>query len=129
MRHAAFFGFVTLLLFIGAGPASAQDATPPATPHDVEGKEQCTMCHASGMDGIPQNPASHEGRGNDTCQMCHAADSPMMSAAPAPIPHDTEGKEQCQMCHSGAMDGIPATPDSHEGWSSDNCTMCHKPES
>ena len=31
------------------------------------------------------------------------------------------------MCHSGAMDGMPAAPDSHKGFEDKNCVMCHKP--
>ena len=42
-------------------------------------------------------------------------------------PHEIEGKEACSMCHSGAMEGMPAAPASHEGLKDKACVMCHAP--
>ena len=118
------------LMFIVAGSAFAQDATkPPVMPHDLAGKENCTMCHSGAMEGIPAEPADHEGRAVDTCVLCHAPDAEMQTATAAGIPHDLAGKDNCSMCHSGAMEGMPAAPASHEGRGTDTCTLCHKPSS
>lgn len=46
---------------------------------------------------------------------------------PSVVPHDLEGKEKCAMCHSGAMEGMPAMPESHEGRGMDACQWCHMP--
>jgi len=116
------------MLFVVAGSAFAQDATkPPVMSHDMEGKENCVMCHSGAMEGIPAPPADHEGRAVETCAPCHAADGEMQTAAAAAIPHDLEGKDNCSMCHSGAMEGMPAAPASHEGREADTCKMCHEP--
>ncbi len=42
------------------------------TSHDLEGKDNCLMCHAPGvMEPVPDAPESHEGRGIETCLWCH----------------------------------------------------------
>lgn len=113
---------------IWALPASAQ-IKPHATPHDIEGQEQCLMCHAAGaLEPVPDVPADHEGRTNETCQWCHAPDSPMLTSDPGTIPHDLEGQEQCLMCHTaGAMEPVPDVPANHEGRENEHCRLCHKP--
>ena len=41
-------------------------------PHDLEGKDNCLMCHTAGaMEPVPDVPASHEGRTNEVCAWCH----------------------------------------------------------
>ncbi len=116
------------MLFVVAGSAFAQDATkPPVMSHEMEGKENCMMCHSGAMEGIPAAPASHEGRAVETCALCHAPDAEMQTATANAIAHDLEGKENCSMCHSGAMEGMPAVPASHEGREADMCQMCHTP--
>ena len=116
------------MLFVAAGSAFAQDATkPPVMSHDMAGKENCVMCHSGAMEGIPGVPADHEGRTVDTCAMCHAANAEMQTSAATAIPHDMAGKEACSMCHSGAMEGMPAAPASHEGRGDGTCGLCHKP--
>ena len=115
------------MLLVVAGSAVAQDAKPTVVSHDLAGKENCVMCHSGAMEGIPAQPADHEGRALDTCLLCHAADAEMQTAAATVVPHDLAGKEACSMCHSGAMEGMPAAPASHEGRGDDTCAMCHKP--
>ena len=114
------------MVFVAAGSAFAQDTKPPVTPHDIAGKEACSMCHSGAMEGMPAAPASHEGWADDTCQSCHAEGSLGQGAAKA-TPHEIEGKETCSMCHSGAMEGMPAAPASHEGLKDKACVMCHAP--
>lgn len=105
--------------------AVQQAAKPPVMSHDAAGREQCTMCHTSGMAGIPQAPESHAERTVETCAWCHAADADMQTATPKTIPHDLAGREQCGMCHTSGMAGIPQAPASHEGRDAKWCTMCH----
>lgn len=115
------------MLLVVAGSAVAQDAKPTVVSHDLAGKENCVMCHSGAMEGIPAQPAGHEGRALDTCLLCHAADAEMQTSAASAPPHDLAGKEACSMCHSGAMEGMPAAPASHEGRVDDSCTLCHVP--
>jgi hypothetical protein len=115
------------MMFVAAGSAFGQDATkPPVMSHDLEGKDNCAMCHSGAMEGIAAAPADHEGRGPETCVQCHAPDSEMQTSTANAIPHDLEGKDNCSMCHSGAMEGMPAAPASHEGRGADTCQMCHE---
>jgi hypothetical protein len=50
-----------------------QTGTPPAVPHDLAGREQCTMCHGGAMEGIKAVPANHKGIDNKQCTLCHTA--------------------------------------------------------
>jgi len=58
-------------LLCHAADAEMQTSAAAVTPHDLAGKEACSMCHSGAMEGMPAAPASHEGRGDDTCAMCH----------------------------------------------------------
>lgn len=116
-----------LLLAALASPASAQVKTK-ATTHDLEGKENCMMCHAAGvMPPVPDVPATHEGRTNEQCGWCHAPNAAMVTVGAKQTPHDLEGKENCLMCHTaGAMAPVPDMPaESHEGRTNENCVWCH----
>lgn len=98
-----------------------------AMAHEVEGKENCMMCHAIGvMPPVPDVPADHEGRGNETCVWCHAPDSPMTTTGATQTTHDLEGKENCMMCHAaGVMPPVPDVPATHEGRGNETCLWCH----
>ena len=62
-----------MCLWCHAADAPVQTAEAPAIPHDLEGRETCTMCHAPGaMEAIPDAPASHEGMGDTYCTLCHS---------------------------------------------------------
>jgi hypothetical protein len=50
----------------GAGEA-------PTIPHELAGREDCTLCHGPGM--IKPNPPDHAGRSVETCQVCHKPSS------------------------------------------------------
>ncbi len=58
-----------------AGTTPSQPQTvpvlPPAVPHQVQGREQCTACHAVGGAAPTGQPADHQGRTSDTCLGCH----------------------------------------------------------
>ena len=53
-------------------PAVEEPATPTggptATPHPLEGRDDCLMCHTSGTYAVP---ADHDRRNNETCTACH----------------------------------------------------------
>lgn len=52
-------------------PAPKPAAAPPATPHPLEGRDNCLMCHETGVGGATAIPADHAGRPNDICTTCH----------------------------------------------------------
>ena len=118
-----------LLLAFGAAPVMAQDAAKPkVVSHDLEGRDQCTMCHSGAMPDVPAAPKeSHKGLESNTCLWCHAADAAMQTKTPKAISHDLEGRDKCTMCHSGAMPDVPAPPADHKGWEDSSCQVCHKP--
>ena len=128
MSHARFVSAMGVLLLAGvlAVPAFGQNPPPPVS-HDVQGRDNCMMCHTAGaMEAVPDAPASHAGRGNETCMWCHATDSPMLTTPPKAVSHGVQGREQCMMCHTpGAMEAIPDAPANHEGRDVKYCTLCH----
>ena len=111
-----------------AAPLSGQAAKPTATLHDLEGRDNCLMCHTAGaMEPVPDVPATHDGRTNEMCQWCHAADSPMLTTDVKAVGHDLAGRDNCLMCHTaGAMEPVPDVPASHEGRGNEHCQLCHK---
>jgi hypothetical protein len=60
-------------LWCHGADSEVQTTEVPAIPHELEGRESCSMCHSGAMEGMPAVPASHEGRGDDMCLMCHTA--------------------------------------------------------
>ncbi len=49
---------------------------PKTVSHELEGRDNCLMCHKAGaMEAVPDAPASHEGREIKWCSMCHVAKS------------------------------------------------------
>jgi hypothetical protein len=58
-----------VLLFPGMS-AQAQGGPPPI-PHSLEGRQDCVICHATGVGGAPKFPTDHTGRTNEMCQLCH----------------------------------------------------------
>jgi len=118
-------GLVAMSLLVG--PLNAQTKAS-AVNHDLEGKNNCLMCHTAGaMEPVPDVPTTHEGRANETCMMCHAPDSPMVTMGASDISHDLAGKENCMMCHAvGVMEPVPDVPADHEGRAVEQCQWCHK---
>jgi len=54
------------------GPDAAMQTTvPKPISHDLEGRDNCLMCHTGTMPNTPAAPADHKGRENTDCQMCH----------------------------------------------------------
>jgi hypothetical protein len=129
MSYARFVSAMGVLLVAGVlvTPVFGQEAAPPPVSHDIQGRDNCLMCHTPGaMEAVPDAPASHEGRVSETCLWCHATDSPMLTTSPKAVSHGVQGREQWLMCHTpGAMEAIPDAPASHEGRDVKYCTLCH----
>ena len=125
-RHTVCLMGALFLLGAMANPLTAQVKTKAAA-HDLEGKDNCLMCHTPGvMEPVPDTPESHEGRAIESCLWCHAPDSPMVTTGPKLIPHDLEGKDNCLMCHMpGVMAPVTDTPENHEGRGIEVCLWCH----
>jgi hypothetical protein len=130
MRRTTPYALFLALMLAGAGTLQAQEAAKPPLPsHDMEGKENCVMCHKVGGD-MGAMPASHEGFKSENCLLCHAESSPLQTGqAPPAIPHDMAGKENCAMCHASGVMGATKTPENHGDIKSESCGYCHKPAS
>ena len=62
-----------------------EPATPPevvGVPHPIEQREQCLLCHETGLGAAGKIPDNHAGRTNETCQACHAASPAAAPTAP-----------------------------------------------
>lgn len=80
--HALLLAAVpTLVALLWVATALAAPAAVPVTPHPLEGRSDCLVCH--GPTGPKPAPADHAGRTSATCLACH----PVAAAAPAtPLP-------------------------------------------
>ncbi len=108
-------------------PTPPPAAIPMAIPHELEGRDNCLLCHQNGDQALR---ADHTGRPVDICTSCHqpetpAAPAPPPAAAPTAIPHELEGRDDCLLCHQS---GSLAVPDDHAGRDSETCTSCHQSE-
>lgn len=107
-------------------PAPTPAATPMAIPHELEGRDNCLLCHQNGDQGLRTD---HAGYPVDICTSCHqpetpAAPAPSPAAAATAVPHELAGRDDCLLCHqSGGL----AVPDDHAGRDSEACTSCHQP--
>lgn len=112
-------------------------AAPPAVPHEVEGREDCLVCHKLGTADAPRVPENHNGLASDICQTCHTRRAEIAGGSNGEeqepvteipsIPHGLEGFRACTACHAEGGTGIPRFPEDHEGRTDDLCTACHKP--
>lgn len=132
------------LILLPSTPAQAQGGPPPI-PHSLDGRQDCVICHATGVGGAPKFPADHTGRTSAMCQGCHkpgAATKPSSASSssapaaqatkPAPgtppkIPHPLQNRDNCLACHATGVGGAPKTPASHAGRTNDTCKGCHQP--
>lgn len=108
-------------------PAPAPAATPMAVPHELEGRDNCLLCHQNGDQALR---ADHTGRPVDTCTSCHTSETPAAPVTPpvtaaTAIPHKLEGRDDCLLCHQS---GNLAVPDDHTGRGNETCASCHQPE-
>ena len=67
--------FMVLLVSCAGSAAEEPTLTPAeeatATTHTLEGRDDCLMCHETGVGEAGIIPADHSGRTNDTCITCH----------------------------------------------------------
>jgi hypothetical protein len=141
-----------LLAILGTGRAAAQDVeqdttaqdveqdttaqdaraawtVPVKVAHELEGRSECLMCHAGGVQEAPAVPVSHVDRTNETCMWCHAPDADVQTTAPPAIIHQMEGRSRCLMCHlSETLKEVPQVPANHAGRTEGFCTLCHAPD-
>lgn len=52
--------------------AAIQTKTAPAIPHQLQGRQQCMMCHGGAMEGIKAAPADHKSIDVKNCGLCHS---------------------------------------------------------
>ncbi len=127
------------------GTSEAEEHLPARVKHDLEGRQNCLMCHA-----VDLLPVSHKTAGfsPSDCLLCHvppgqgaagvATVTPEPTAGPAPataaphgtseaagIPHAIAGHEDCLLCHG--PQGVRPYPVDHAGRSTQTCTACHSP--
>jgi formate dehydrogenase subunit gamma len=91
---------------------------PVMIPHELEGREDCLLCHAAGA--MMPYPADHEVLPVSTCLVCHTTEGE--GELPAGVKHALEGRDDCLMCHH-----LDLLPESHQaaGFSSEECLLCH----
>ena len=53
------------------GPSPSPKEGPSGIPHTIEGRDNCLMCHETGIGDAEKIPADHAGRANETCTGCH----------------------------------------------------------
>ena len=118
----------------GSNPGRIQPAgdAPPIL-HSVEGREECLICHLTGLASSPEVPEHHRGRANNTCGLCHRpfgatiAGVATLASSPgaAVVPHPLEGREECVMCHVTGSPQITQMPADHTGRTDADCHLCH----
>ncbi|MEE8392289.1 MAG: cache domain-containing protein, partial [Anaerolineae bacterium] len=66
--HTVAASFAGMVGMAGLGSASV-----PAIPHPLtqEGREDCLICHGTGIGGAPQVSDEHVGRTDQSCRQCH----------------------------------------------------------
>ena len=95
----------------------------PSITHDVEGRENCLMCHA--LDAMSPFPENHADWPDSTCLSCHAPEGETPSISSPDITHELEGREQCLTCHP-----LANLPETHQeaGFTAAECLFCHSVE-
>ncbi len=104
-----------------AAPAD-QGSTIPFIPHPLEGRDDCLVCHETGVVGATQILDNHVDWSDDVCQSCHQ----LPSSVPA-VPHPLEGRDDCLACHETGVAGASQVPDDHADRASNLCQGCHQP--
>ena len=62
---------LAILILLLPGVAVRAQQGPPPIPHSLEGRQDCVVCHATGVAGAPKYPADHTGRTSAMCPACH----------------------------------------------------------
>lgn len=97
---------------------------PSQVSHPIEGREDCRLCHETGVGGAPQFPADHVDRANEVCPVCHAA-----ASQPPAAPSLTEGPTPTSTVLPTAVPAevVPAAGDVSNGATlyATQCAACH----
>ena len=103
--------------------------TAPATPHPIDGLDDCLVCHAP--NAAEPFKSTHPWSTNEACSGCHQTAPKLKTLAtgqpPAEakdIPHPTKGLKDCLVCHGPA--GTNSLKNDHPWSSDDTCSSCHK---
>jgi len=88
----------------------------PTVPHQVEGWEACSFCHAEGR--IAPLPGRHTRVTDGLWMTCHR---PAATPVP-PMGHTAFQGKQCTSCHGSTV----ALPVSHKDRATYTCELCHK---
>ncbi|MEK7777158.1 MAG: hypothetical protein AAB303_00845, partial [Chloroflexota bacterium] len=110
----------------GTGQPPATGIVPPAIPHTLLGRSQCTTCHGSGISEIPLMPSSHAGRSSERCSFCHKPLGEASTNAPA-VPHTLAGRAECLICHASGIASAPPAPPNMKSLPNEHCLLCHQP--
>ncbi len=128
-----FIGFLFMLavavLMLSSVPVRAQQGPPPI-PHSLEGRDNCIVCHSTGVGGAPKFPADHTGRTNEMCKACHQPGPAKSAATVAPTKAATvqptaasTGTTPAAQPTTKPAGGIPRIP--HPLQNRENCLACH----
>jgi hypothetical protein len=60
-------------LLCHAKDAPIQTKAASAVSHQLQGRQQCMVCHGGAMEGITAAPTDHKGIDVKNCTLCHAA--------------------------------------------------------
>lgn len=102
--------------------SAAPDAPPPVTPHPLDGRGDCIVCHAPA--GPKPVPADHAGRASATCVACHPVGNPAPSgpATPVATPGQAVTPPAAPPSPAAGVVQAPAVPVGKD----DACLACHK---
>jgi len=99
---------------------------PSQVPHPIEGRDDCRLCHETGVGGAPQFPADHVDRANEVCLVCHAAAS-QPTAPPTPSPTKEPAPTSAALPTATPAEVAPAAGDVSNGATlyANHCAACH----
>jgi cytochrome c5 len=90
---------------------------PSQVTHPIEGREDCRLCHETGVGGAPQFPADHIDRANEVCLVCHAAASQPTEAPVSPTEEPTTASTEATSAAGDATRGATLY--------ANHCAVCH----
>ncbi len=61
----------TAVITTNSNSSQSSSAKPPNVPHEIGSRENCLVCHETGVGNSSKIPNDHIGRTNETCRLCH----------------------------------------------------------